>query len=379
MRPRSAGRLCGPAAAVLCLACAGTAHANAGTAALMPCFCHAVVLNWLIAAGEAGLLVWLLGARFGRAYWLMLAANYLSWGAAWSAAAVLYRCCAPLSATAALPAVVVGWSGLFLTTVLLEWPFCRLAGAPSRTTWVRALWVSLVVQAASYAALALVYAPAQDLSLVRETRPDSGLLAEQPDDAVVYYVSPDWALMRLPLRDGPAEVVLADRVPEDYSSDGATPVAYFALVASADGDAFDLALRPGEDTTEVIVQPFATRLPVRLNTPDWQLGKPYLALTPRGLLDLRSVGTVRGWQLGEDTAGGLRIFDRTTRETTLRVGLTTSLPLMDGCVGTASLLPGDRVVFQLGSEILLFDVPTRRICHLAWGHDPVVVMRADMP
>jgi hypothetical protein len=40
----------------------------------------------------------------------------------------------------------------------------------------------------------------------------------------------------------------------------------------------------------------------------------------------------------------------------------------------ATLIPGDRVVFELGPNIVLLDMPTKRLAVLAEGRCPVAVL-----
>ena len=74
---------------------------------------------------------------------------------------------------------------------------------------------------------------------------------------------------------------------------------------------------------------------------------------------------------GPFAAIGLRAQNNATHE---NIHLALDTPLVQWWSGYATVLPGDQVVYQLEDQIVLLDLPTRRIAMLTRGRSPVVII-----
>jgi hypothetical protein len=58
-------------------------------------------------------------------------------------------------------------------------------------------------------------------------------------------------------------------------------------------------------------------------------------------------------------------------------GIALGIPLMMWPARNATVLPGDIVVFELGPQVVVFNLKTRKIGLLAFGHGPVAVLENE--
>jgi hypothetical protein len=326
--------------------------ADAGSPLMWAGAFHLLIGNALVGALEGALLVGVFRAE-KRRWWLMIPANYVS-----MFAGVLLMAFLPFPGVTILNFRLFAavWLLLFFgVTVLLEWPFGWLMLREGGHRLWRSLGAISAVNLASYAILILFYWLLSNASLLRETVRDQSLLAEQPGDEQVYFLSPDARrFCRIGL-NGQGLVVLGDlpreisdpRLTAEMSSPG-----QWNLLAE-DG-------RLSERRRLVAGGLMAQRMS------SWWEGPPYEKWS-----DLRD--ETGPWQarcvhydpfLRLTTPGGDRL-------------LVVHTPMVTWGITALTNLPGDRAVFQLGDQIVLLEMPTMRMALLTRGLSPVVALGAS--
>lgn len=163
--------------------------ANSGVALGMVTSIHLTVGCLLLALVEGVILAKGARVRFGRVFWILFLANFVS---AWAGRALvgslgwaIYECCfsEPLI-RAAWPIFWMVFAAAFGFTVILELPFIRWAGAKAGFKWRRALLWSLALHVVTYPALALWYSRVSSLSLHNDYTADDTLSFVSVDEDV---------------------------------------------------------------------------------------------------------------------------------------------------------------------------------------------------
>jgi len=328
-------RVAGALACALVLATlASPALANGGTPLMLATAVHLVIGNALIGCLEGwGASLLLPGLRRARAMALLILANYASMGLGLVLIPRLRQVLGPL-VLGDTPICRLPWLiGLILLatfafTVLAEWPLLALAAWRRKTglqfAWRQTLLAVLLVNALSYALLLVYYLPSAHMSLLtechRSPRPDF-IVAK---DAVIYCRPSDATdeLYRLrldgsqPTRIGGSWEQRRRELGEQYKNIG----------NNGGGHAVDLR--------------------------------------PPGKHDWRQVATGR-W------SGPLWAKNAATGE---RVEVWLEIPYFWWYPHSATVLPGDQVVFQVDRYTVLLDLNTRRLADVATGDGPLVVL-----
>lgn len=329
------------------------AHANAGTPLMWATAFHLVFGNLIIGLAEGVLLARVATAPYRRALLSMVVANYVS---AWAGLAIVNEWRAlrdvwlgtePLYAGPhALVYLAVTTFGL---TIAMEWPFCRWALGPRPGAWRRALLASVAVQTLSYAALVPYYCGVSRASLYSRVGVDPALTRPAEARAVIWYIGPDGDVYR---------VRSADRAPEKVVAAGLSdPMASLFFQKSKITGAADLLTDP----ERVLVRDAAA----------WDDGfTAYLANGKRAVDLVRP--EVRVWEVktGSWSMEGVMAEHRVRPDESLQVSVET--PVLSWFSSNATVLPGDQVVYQLGPQVVLLDLRTRRIGLVALGRSPVV-------
>jgi hypothetical protein len=144
------------------------ARADAGTALMWAGLLQMLIGNFFVGLGEGCLLAWRYKTDSGASVLIMILANYVSaWLGLFLVGSILPKSLQALGTDhppglrATLVPELLVLAGLFVVTVLIEWPFCLWA---LRRRWrgkgslaLRSFKASLLVQAASYAVLVPLY------------------------------------------------------------------------------------------------------------------------------------------------------------------------------------------------------------------------------
>ena len=329
------------------------AYANAGTPLMWATAFHLVFGNLIIGLAEGVLLARVATAPYRRALLSMVVANYVS---AWAGLAIVNEWRAlrdvwlgtePLYAGShALVYLAVTAYGL---TIAIEWPFCRWALGPRPGAWRRALLASVAVQTLSYAALVPYYYRVSGASLYSQVSIDPALTRPAEARAVIWYIGVDGDVYR---------VRSADRSPEKVVTAGLSdPMASLFFQKSKITGAADLLTDP----ERVLVRDAAA----------WDDGYSASSGNGKRAVDLVRPD-VRAWDVktGYWSIEGLMAEHRGRPNERLSVSVET--PVLSWFSSDATVLPGDQVVYQLGPQVVLLDLRTRRIGLVALGRSPVV-------
>ena len=322
--------------------------ANAGTPLMWLSFFHLVVGNALIAFGEATLLrlFWTVPQR--AAFTWMLVANYVTMAAGLFAVGGVGRRWAMGVAAPhdALTVLATAGVALFAFTVLAEWTFvARALAGRFRPTW-RALRVSFVLQAASYAVLVPIYMTSSTIAAIAQTTPTEPAAIARELSARIYYIADDETVRSVAL-DGTG----------DRDEGGGADASRCRIVAEPDSRVIRVY---DEEKGETI----------------WSVGVDGRIDRLRddmGLVPAANPSGDERWRVvcGSWAVEGLMVTEEETGE---RYSLGLETPFVAWPSRCATLLPGGRVVYALGPHIVLLDLSTRRVAHIGRGRSPVVVL-----
>ncbi len=351
------------------------ARADAGTPLMWLGTFHLVILNLLIGLLEGTLLAKLFRLPPARAIPALQVANYFSTIAGWpilaAAALPIYHALPMQPPLFRVPLLLIIMAGVsWLLSVLLEWPFCAWALRQTGRRLTSSLRASVIAQTASYAFLIPLYLLVSPTSLLWSADLNRRPAFARPPLATVYYLdSRDGAVWRV-RTDGTARQRVLAAAAHDQET---------RLMAVA-------SRRPGFVQLCRIDQPNgapaqSTPLPLSAHG---GLAATVAQIQVKGTwLDFGRVrspwpGEAGAWSLwlGFWPAEGVSVFYKDQ----FRYRLALETPFVSWICRSASLLPSQQAVFQLGrgldSQIVLLDLPNRKLAVLAMGQGPAVVLDA---
>ncbi len=345
--------------------------ANVGTPLMWATMFHMALGNACIGVLEGTLLASLYRVSAGRAISLMILANYFSAWVGWS---YLHLLVDPndisLDNAASVLAGMV--AAAYATTLFLEWPFVAGCFWRAEKPLRRSVIATLLVQSVSYVlligwyGLASVNSLCTDLTIVP---PDQISL---PRDLCIYFIADeDGNVYSRELGTGQQKQVyeLKSRDVEDCLS--------FQVSESEAGFHKIVALLESGDRNE----PKVVDLDIAVhdeNCPLMENGRPLMA--DRFLSPNRGIGPKLGsaydspWTIkaGFWAAQGLSGENSKTGE---QFRFAIEVPFIQWNVRHAILLPGEQVLFQLGTrQICILDLKARKVTVLCFGHGAVAVL-----
>jgi hypothetical protein len=348
--------------------------ADVGTPLVWGEMLHLLVGNLIIGVVE-GLLVAVL-YRTGklRTTLLLIAANYISM----LAGVGIFNAISPSPlgdifgqrAPAEITLDNVGWyhlrSLLWILglTVVLEFPFFWFIVRRQPHRYRRAILACGLAQFASYAMLAACYLPVSNMTVLiveRASPPSFGTNTA----AWIYYINPqDGDVWRIH-PDGSGRAHFA---PLGITNRNAR----LSLRRQAPDNAWDLWATQWEGSLSasiLVTEALTTKGP----RSDWNyVYEKSMSLWDREPIWLTDPADC-SWDVQAEVGwpdGGLYATHRNGQRVT--VGLAT--PFLRWRTGSASVLPQDQVVFQLGDQVVLLDLNTRKLGLLALGRGPVVAL-----
>ena len=338
--------------------------ADAGTPLIWAGLAHLTIGNLLIGLLEAGIVRWRFAKRAGsRLIASIVAANYVS-------------CIAGYLLIGALAGRIVAWIGgplpvysitrimvflaiaSFVVTILIEWPFFRVAlgrGAGVR----RSFGATLLANAASYLVLLAWYwlasaTPAHwGVTLVR-----ANALPSIPN-ARVFYIAPD------------GKEVMQMRL------DGSAPSKFCSLPSTAPDGVLGFSGEPHENSWELQIVTDRTQ-PIRSVA---RIGPGRAATRPANSDDWTfntnhpdDLDPQAKWQVWTGFWPWNGIGAANNRDGTRFEIMAVEMPWLGWRSCNATVLPDDQLIFQLGEQIIHVDLKRRLAAALAAGHGPVVIL-----
>jgi hypothetical protein len=327
--------------------------------------CHLVFGNFAIGVVEGLLISRLYKVRPGRALFWMIPANYFSmvaglflFGSSYAMRfGEWYLGDVPLYRVGGL--LIIATMVSYVASILLEWVFVAAAMWKVRHGVGRTLLASVVAQTASYLILGALYYGITSLSLISVPTMTAGVLNKNPGAYAYFIGSQDRCIYRMQL-DGSERQQVGPAVDD-------TVWRQLELLPSEDGKSLDLCLTARDKTPQLVV-PAVT--PAYAGAFDSQAGPKYYSGGPA--VDLRAAGD-RIWEVrtGFWAMEGLSAHNDTTNEW---IHLALETPFLNWQSKFATILPGEQVVYEVGEQVVLLDLPTRRMKFLARGSNPVVIL-----
>jgi hypothetical protein len=333
-------------------------------------FFHLTVGNAIIGIGEGVLIGRLFRGNYGKTVFAMIAANYLSM---FIAVVLLDWRGTPMSQH--LTGVTFENVGrvLLVATLLcilgsavFEWPFCWLGlhGAPRR--FRNSFLAVVVAQLASYAVLIPWYASAGSFSaLTGVERTDPAEFAKDAASMVYFVDAATGDLCRVRANGAGRETV----VEADFDD----PLLRLYAVPTDDRRDVQVWARWGRRTDEAHV--FTLPIEVALRNDVRLFGSEGETIDDWGwsskAIDQRPMEE-RPWRIrfGHWAGEGLSAEHVESGET-VRIALET--PFLNWRSRRATVLPCGQVIYQLGDQVVLLDLDTRRLGVLAYGRGPLVI------
>jgi len=347
-------------AAVLALGAANVALANAGTPLMWLPGLQLLFGNVLLGVAEGAALAIFFRRDAMCSALLMIAANYASMALgyfvldAWSSRL-------PIDLSNLVACIWLLTLAAYVLTLAAEWPFIAVLFWRRKRRWFLAsVRATVVVQTASYAALAGLYAMNSHLVVGEVTSPSR---INAPAGLRVYYISDvsgDVCSRLLP--DG-AECLVARW--------GFTDKDDLLYVAPSEGQKgrWDLMSRWGRPILRGLEVTAAQPPPFPRNTGAAPPQSVWQAYGYGARLGAAAEGEVET-EADIWAAGGLWLYGDARRRI-----VAVETPWIKWFVRLPVLLPGGCVLFQLGpNQICLYEPSTNRVALVAKGRGPVVVM-----
>lgn len=352
-----------------------SAHANVGTPIMWLEIFHLLFGNLFIGIVEGWLLSRIFGAPLGRTILLFIGANYAS---AFLGYLLITGPVRHLIHPTLSNAWLIFWllmAVAFLLTLLAEFPFAfwALKGKPSRLK--KAIVGTLLVQSVSYAVLAWLYWGASGTSLYTETRIVDPASFRMPSQVEIVFTSASdgsiysgslserkWTKIaekpskkrgyNLVFRKENSELRLDFEVPE-----GELPIP--ALQVFSDTKVYDAPRICEKDD-------------FRRNRSNGRSWSRHFGITP-------TLGEAKAsdWSF-ETGVWALAGLSGKNRVTGVSRHIAWETLFTQWHIRQAILLPGDVVIFQLGTDqICLYDPNNKTLCLLCQGQDPVAFIRQN--
>jgi hypothetical protein len=332
----------------------------------------------IIGLAEGVLLAKVFSLRVGGATALMIAANYFSaWiGGLFIRGAVVHAIHADLNN---------GWRwfwvlvvATYLMTLVLEWPFVAFSFLGTKN-WLKRSWMgNLLVQTLSYAVLFWWYWMASGTSLYTHMHVVLPSEISLPQHVLVYFISDkDGDVYGRPLNSSSKDQ-LVFRLNSKGQSDrllvrpSSARTNCWDLIARLDTDNYrnpKLITMKEAMTNEAVLDSRASLDPPQYEGTWFNFGE-----VPR-----LGAGPTNGWEFrtGFWPVEGLRGENKTTGA---KIRFSFETPFGQWIVRNATLLPADKVIFQLGEDqICVFDPDTKKIALLVRGKGPVAVIGSELP
>ncbi len=323
---------------------------------------HLLVGNLIIAVVEGCVLGRILKVGIAKAVGIMIAANYASsligvftvprlgeFANASLAPATLFYYLPQYLCVLALTT--------FLATIIVEWPFCFSLIRRRPNAASKSLLATAAVHVLSYAALVWFYLSASDTTLYTELEASEELVPSLPATAEVLFLSPeDGDLYRIRLNGSDRRIALSlDGSHSDLHAQVDTANDTYRIRGWSRGKSVDLGFVVSAEQWRAV----ALEARTDLFGEAWDFREE----TERGR-------TVR---MGYWARQGLIVSNAQSR---VAIGL--EVPTVAWRTRNATVLPGDLVVYQLGDQIVVLDLESRRLGFLASGRSPLVLLKEKL-
>jgi hypothetical protein len=343
--------------------------ANMGTPLMWLAWAHLYIGNAVIGLAEAVVLALLFRTRWIRSIFLMVAANFASMMVGWlaiewskgflAAAITIYNVRVTLELLTC---------AFFVVTTMIEWPFCYWSFPKKRGRGWLSLGASGCVNVLSYAVLIYLYLSVSNTSLLTHTSPAEASSILKRNDLIIYFLSSDGHSLNMVDVKGHDERRIVD-----VGSEMKRPLLY---VCDA-GERMDLRVM-WDDPNDMSAKRKSAALVNGLSGKT-AVSQPCASVEQRFRGEVTDFRTdqernwiIRGWPYAIE---GLTADSKSGGQ---RISLALETPFINWPVTNVTILPGDQVICQLGDQIVVVDLETRRIGLITRGISPVVICN-DQP
>jgi hypothetical protein len=329
------------------------AFANAGTPLMLASALHLVVGNAFIGIIEGLLIAIVFGVKKKRSISIMILANYVSMIAGSVIIVVagdfFNRQVTIYSIHLLLICLLLG---SFVLTILIEWPFCIWIFKSNDVIKKKSLRASVYAQALSYALLIPFYFLASGTSLLWNVKPDRSLPFVK-SNPWVYYISTDHTkISRVRVIGEYPEKVADVRINSDYAR-------LFAKQSNVAGQ-WDLWVKDRfenkKDEQKILIKNFATRTELLRRFDGKVYDEEPDSWFNCGVVDFR-VPDKRDWE-ARTGFWAIEGFQAENKKTGQKIHLALETPFVQWYMRNVSILPDNQVIFQMGSQIVIFDLKT---------------------
>lgn len=338
------------------------AFADGGTPLLWTGSFHLLLGNFLIGCLEGALLARVFKVKKTKAVPIMILANYVSMALGYALTHPLYAFLfqrgpetAPLYK---VPGIIWEmWVISFLLTVAIEWPFCLWLMRGAKNAAIRSIGASLLAQVASYLIIVPIYISVSRMDLYKTLKVDPSLAASTMIQGSAYYLSPDWKKICMINLNGMNGRDL--QVKDNGKYDGG-----LELRKGTDPEHWDLVSEHGMDKFSLLISGIEGDA-----TAGGEKGRYRYPAD-----DLRRPGN-HDWEVRacrNPFDNGVSAYNSRTKDS-----ITTFIesPFTFWGASQPTVLPGDRVIFELSGQIVIMDLSRHTIGFMAYGHSPVVILK----
>lgn len=344
------------------------AHANAGTPLMWAGMLHLIIGNALIGIIEGLLISKVFSVRKRRSIPIMILANYVSMIAGSliiGAIGNFFNHHATIYSIHALLFSFLLFS--FMITILIEWPFCVWILKFNNEMRKKSLKASVYAQILSYALIIPFYFLASGTSLLWNVKLDRSLSFVKSDPWIYYISTDNNKILRSKVTGGHPEKVLQTKTNSEYARLFSKP--------SNDTGQWDLWIKDRaenkQDEARLLLKNFTNRAePLRR----WD-GKTYEDEEPDswfnfGVMDFRNLDK-RDW---EPRTGFWAVegFHAENKRTGQKIYIALETPFIQWYMRNVSILPDDQVIFQIGDQIVIFDLNSRKMGLITKGRGPIL-------
>lgn len=363
---------------VVLLLTASPALANAGTPLLWANAFHLLLGNIFIGIFEGWLISRLFKIRNKWLFPVMILANYFSFIAGMAGLAWFNQTLAksPLFQPPVhyLPTILISLGvATYLASIILEWPFCwfivRKSPRPIRT----ATLASLVAQTTSYAILTPLYFLISSFSLITNADWQNNLSFVKNKESVVYFIGlEDGAVWRMHM-DGREKQKVIDAGLVDPGA------RLFVKPSKNNNNKVDLWCVPGDQQSpRQLLTALASKAVPLPRTESMYESATWGNFNAWGIsattYDLRQ-DEPHTWDCksGFSAYDGIRIYkdNYVAYQLALETAYTGSF---QWSCRNLLILPGDQCIFQTEDQLLILDMPTKKMGFLTMGRGPVVTL-----
>lgn len=259
----------------------------------------------------------------------------------------------------------------FAVSCIIEFPFCWIASRLAKAPFKKSVLAVLLAQSVSYPLLMLLFYNSKNtigdevvVATLNEVIPDSL-------KATIYFIGEgDGSLYEVQINGSGLKLLKPIKATDEHDVLGWLPPQDSEYESDSKSNAWQLIL-DRQDVNEVLFEKPKGRCEAFLRSPDLPLiAEDGWWLKASGIADLRHPDK-RDWSIEPNGNHGIWAKCKSTND---EIEITFDTPFVSWWGRCITILPGDIAVFELGKQVCVLSVQTRKIAFLARGRGPVVLL-----